>query len=423
MMQSTETLAVIVAKGQISDSAMANITLHPPFASIEVIEIEQGNTPADDLNSGIDRAIELNASWMFFMAPGEDMNPNAISFLSLALDGYDALWGGIALVDDAGTSELAKKSQFSSSDMVGNFHMALQWWVGKSHFVRTDVANKSRFDRNAGNAWYADYLVRMWESARCLKSAQALTSTQSELPKLSDDDRDYLAAHLRDHPKYINFQYRSHQIYFPYTGRNPTLERLQLRGLFYEQSDLEALIPHVKPGAICVDVGANTGNHTIFFDKILRASKVIPLEPNPDTIEILKDVIEKNNLTAVDASKLGVGVGRTEGRFELNVGLRGYLGTARLEPEQSGSIRVLPLDLLIDDDVDFMKIDVEMMEIDVLEGARALISRCQPVLLIEVQDENCAALFVTLNNLDYCVVNVFPDQGYANYLALPKNKD
>ena len=64
-----------------------------------------------------------------------------------------------------------------------------------------------------------------------------------------------------------------------------------------------------------------------------------------------------------------------------------------------------------------------MMEIDVIEGARALITRCQPVLLIEAQDENCVALFAILNNLDYRVENVFPDQGYANYLVLPNNKD
>jgi hypothetical protein len=33
------------------------------------------------------------------------------------------------------------------------------------------------------------------------------------------------------------------------------------------------------------------------------------------------------------------------------------------------------------------------------------------------------ALFAILNNLDYRVENVFPDQGYANYLVLPNNKD
>ena len=423
MMQSVDVLAVVVVKGQIAASAMANIALHSPFKTIEVIEIEQGATPADNQNLAVDRAIELDASWILFIAPGEHVNPGALAFLLPALDGYDALWGGIALTDGEGNSELATKSQFSSRDLVRNFHMALQWWIGKSHFVRTEVANLIRFDRNAGNVWYGDYLIRMWNAARCLKSAQPITSTKGDLPQVSEGDRDHLASYLRDYPTYMNVQYRSHQIYFPYTGRNPTLERVQLRGLFYEQSDLEALIPHVNPGAVCIDVGANTGNHTIFFEKVLGASKVIPIEPSPDTIVILNDVIEKNNLTSVDPSKLGIGVGRKEGRFDLKVGRRGYLGTARLEPRQAGTIRVLPLDLLIHDDVDFIKIDVEMMEIDVLEGAQALITRCQPVLLIEAQDENCVALFAILNNLDYRVENVFPDQGYANYLALPNNKD
>ena len=90
MMQSADVLAVVVSKGQIAASAMANISLHSPFKTIEVIEIEQGATPADDQNLAVDRAIELYASWILFIAPGEHVNPDALAFLLPALDGGSA---------------------------------------------------------------------------------------------------------------------------------------------------------------------------------------------------------------------------------------------------------------------------------------------------------------------------------------------
>lgn len=426
----SEVLAIIIPVGTSSPaekarclSAAEAVALLPPFARIENIEISSGTGPAMQRNAGIDQAVALGASWILFVEPDEQLNSNALSFALPALEAYDGLWGGIHLRDEDGCLKIAKKSLFCASDSPRNFHMALQWWVGKSHFVRTKSADKVRFDEAAGDAWYADYLIRMWDAARCLKTAQPITARLGGLLEVTQPDLEYLVANLDKEPRYISFQYQTHDIHLAYSGRNPALERVQLRGLFYEQSDLECLARYVKPGAVYVDVGANTGNHTVFFAKVLEASKVIPIEPNPETSAILLRVIEKNGLTAVDTSKLGIGVGRTAANCKLVTGRRGHLGTVRLEPAEAGeagSISVQPLDTLIDVPVDMMKIDVEGMEIDVLEGARTLIANCRPVLLVEAQDENIPALLAILDELGYRIECVFPDQGYANYLVLPK---
>jgi len=425
----SETLAVVIAHGHASAAdlrrargAVKAISAEGGFERIEVIEVTEGDGPANQRNRGIDRARELAASWILFVEPDELAHPDVLSFLAPARHAYDGLWGGMALIDGQGRAQIAKQSQMSGSDIVRHFHMVLHWWVGKSHFVRTETAAQIRFDPAKGDAWYSDYLVRIWESARCLKSAQPLTSRVEELPPLSAADRAYLLESLRLTPRSFTCRYQSESIRFAYTGRNPTLERVQLRGLFYELSDLERLAAHVKSAAVCVDVGANTGNHTLFFAKILGASMVIPIEPNPDSVTVLKQVVAWNRLAGVDTSRLGIGVGREAGQFSLEVGRRGYLGTAQLTPSPQGSISVVPLDTLITEDIDLLKIDVEMMEIDVLEGARQLILRCQPVLLVEAQDENIRALLAILENLGYRIEDVFPDQGYANYLALPKQE-
>jgi len=139
---------------------------------------------------------------------------------------------------------------------------------------------------------------------------------------------------------------------------------------------------------------------------------------------VLKQVFAWNGLTQIDPARLGFGVGREAGQFSLQVGRRGYLGTAHLTPGGTGGISVLPLDSLIgeDEQIDLLKIDVERMELEVLEGARGVIARCQPVLLIEAQDDNISTSLAILENLGYRIEHVFPDQGYANYLALPIQK-
>lgn len=429
-MQSNGSLAVVIAQREEAADACEravksarNLQSNATISHIEIIIMrDPGAVAADLYNAAVDRAAEHGAAWIFFLKPDECIEPDALDYLSPALAAYEGLWGGINLTNTHGETAIAKQSQMSSSDVVRNYHMALSWWIGKSHFVRTDVALQNRFDPSKGEAWYADYLTRIWGSAKCLKSAQALTSRVGELPALSIVERDFLLVDLEANPKFFTFQYQSQQIKFPYTGRNPTLERVQLRGLFYEQSDLEVLFEHIKPGAVCVDVGANTGNHTVFFAKVLNASKVIPIEPNPDTVRILERSIAANELANVDCSKLGIGVGKEAGQFDLVVGRRGYLGTARLSPSTEGTIPVQALDDLIAEPVDLIKIDVEMMEIEVINGARQIINRDQPILLIEAQDENIAALLAILDDLSYRIKNIFPDQGYANYLALPRTK-
>lgn len=428
-MRAGDNLAVVIPRGEASDAqisravAAANALVPAdPINRIDVIEVSSDEGPAEARNIGIDRALALNASWICFADPDEVLHEQALAYLAPVIEGYDGLWGGFEVKEASDEFHVFPQSQMGSSDVVRNYHMALHWWIGKSHFIRTDVADRVRFSPDAGDVWYGDYLVRLWETAKCLKTAQPLTWGDEESVGLSPPNRELLLDSLRTNPRFSSFQYKDQQIHLAYTGRNPTIERVQMRGLFYEQPDLECIADYVKSGSVCVDVGANTGNHTVFFEKILTASKVIPIEPNPETISILRQVIEKNHLTTVDTSCLGFGVGKEAGFFDIKTGRRGYLGTAQLKPNQNGEIPVKPLDELITGHVDLLKIDVERMEVEVIEGARDLILRCLPVLLIEVQDENILSLLAILENLGYRVEKVLPDQGYANYVALPRNE-
>src|SRR6185369_12155757 len=72
-------------------------------------------------------------------------------------------------------------------------------------------------------------------------------------------------------------------------------------------------------------------------------------------------------------------------------------GLASLEARDDPSARIVSahvpiarLDAVIDQDVAFVKIDVEGHELNVLNGAVELLDRCQPVFLVEAEDRHRA---------------------------------
>jgi Methyltransferase FkbM domain len=73
------------------------------------------------------------------------------------------------------------------------------------------------------------------------------------------------------------------------------------------------------------------------------------------------------------------------------------------------------LDDLIDGPVDFIKIDVEGMEMAVLEGAAGLVARNRPDIYIEVVDEGVAEFMDWTDRNRYHIEKLFPDKTHCNY--------
>ena len=86
-------------------------------------------------------------------------------------------------------------------------------------------------------------------------------------------------------------------------------------------------------------------------------------------------------------------------------------------------IEVASLDDLIEGPVDFIKIDVEAMELDVLMGARTIVDRDRPIIFIEVRDDNIPQFLKLIETLGYRIDRIFPDQSYANYFISPLGRE
>ncbi|WP_238987513.1 FkbM family methyltransferase [Roseovarius dicentrarchi] len=164
------------------------------------------------------------------------------------------------------------------------------------------------------------------------------------------------------------------------------------KGTFFEAEELESLKRYVKDDAHVIDIGANVGNHALFFATRMHAARVLVIEPTPLALAPLMANVLINHLEGViDLSLLGVGL---SDRSQAGFGMKRHdrnLGATKMF-EGKGDIDVhAGDDLLGSETPDLIKIDVEGMEMKVLSGLRQTIATHRPVILIEVDESNATA--------------------------------
>ena len=177
---------------------------------------------------------------------------------------------------------------------------------------------------------------------------------------------------------------------------------------FYEHELLDwLLVVSIQKGSF-IDVGANIGNHTLFFSKIMER-KCYSFEPNSTAYNILEENIKINKLeTKVNSFK--VALGSTIGKASIVNMSDNNLGATTLAYQHDGDIDVKTLDLLIpkNEPIALLKIDVEGFEFDVLEGAKKTIQKNTPMLLIECMNKIIINKTIEyLKELDYEPITLF----------------
>ena len=205
-----------------------------------------------------------------------------------------------------------------------------------------------------------------------------------------------------------------------------SIQRYHMQGEFYEIEEMNLMSRYLKPTDSYLDIGSNIGNHLLFIGKILGLRNLVAIEPNPLAIAILKTNIRLNQLDdCVDLSCLGFGLSDEPGQAVLEVP-RNNLGGATMVSLQADSPEQNPISIRVGDEVfperhfDFIKMDVEGMELKCLAGLRGLIERCQPIMFIEVDDENAEAFKKWCTDNAYKVEETYRRYPVnENYLIVP----
>lgn len=214
----------------------------------------------------------------------------------------------------------------------------------------------------------------------------------------------------------------------------------------YVNGESEIFKKFLQPGMFVMDIGANIGVHTVTMAKLVGATgAVIAFEPQRVIHQMLGGNIQLNGLKNVDAKRMALG--NEEGSIpvmELDPDKENNFGGLQLSKFSSRGedIPLHSLDALgydtIQGQIQFMKIDVEEMEQDVIEGARKTIAVSQPVMYVENNGgDKAESLLDCINSLDYACFwhrpmlfnkdnffgvteDIFPKIASYNMLSVPK---
>jgi FkbM family methyltransferase len=139
----------------------------------------------------------------------------------------------------------------------------------------------------------------------------------------------------------------------------------------------QKVLAYAKAKRHMVDVGGNVGRWSVDFAK--HFATVSAFEPAPYHIECF----EKNCASYSNIKLYPYGLSNTNKKGNLEVAVEQHLGSTRVIPSENGKIELKTLDEHNFEDVDVLKVDVEGLEIDVLQGAEKTIAKCKPIIVIE----------------------------------------
>ncbi len=172
----------------------------------------------------------------------------------------------------------------------------------------------------------------------------------------------------------------------------------------------------VKNDSVVVDVGAYIGVYAIYLAK--RVSKVIAFEPHPKTFEMLDKSIKLNQLHNVLVFKKTVDDSKKKVSYRLSVSPM-LSGIALPVDKLYSTIETESIDLdtalAMESRVDWLIIDVESFEVNVLNGAKTILRKYSPKIIIEVHPHNIDKVKEILTNANerYIITHLYGAYYYA----------
>jgi FkbM family methyltransferase len=177
----------------------------------------------------------------------------------------------------------------------------------------------------------------------------------------------------------------------------------------YVESELCGLRALIRPGSVCIDVGSAAGLYTAVLARLAGpAGLVHSIEPLPFAHLLWARAVKARRAVNVRHHTLALGTETGSetmsvpvGRYGLVTG-RSFLAARAGGPDPNaefdGQVPVtVPVDTLDNlcareevSHLDFMKIDVEGAELQILEGGKRVIGTHRPVILVEIEARHTA---------------------------------
>ncbi|TWP22895.1 FkbM family methyltransferase [Apibacter muscae] len=198
--------------------------------------------------------------------------------------------------------------------------------------------------------------------------------------------------------KLIEFTYK----YLPYLYKKRFFKKLNhLTKINIEERNVEYeflyLSEYLKPNNVFFDVGSNVGSYLYYVEKIIGSNHIYGFEPNPYLFKRTKHLFPSVHLEHLAlCNTQGTLTFKVPSINNEEISTRGTLKTEYVEDnETSFKLLGVPADTLDNyvnknhiKKIDFLKIDVEGAEMDVIAGGINAIQKFKPILIVEVEERH-----------------------------------
>jgi len=201
----------------------------------------------------------------------------------------------------------------------------------------------------------------------------------------------------------------------------------------WELDFADTLYRYIEPGWICYDIGGYKGYYAGIM-ALKGAAEVFVFEPMPANAEKIKKLIALNSNLPIQLKEYAVS--DTCGKVSFKLMPEETMGKLEKSSFQENEKEVsqlvvdcITIDYLVNKGFpspDFIKIDVEGAEEFVLKGAKDLLGKMKPVLMIEIHSKEIGFRCLSLLKEFYTSVTVFetgrvPEFGFpeiCHFIAL-----
>jgi FkbM family methyltransferase len=182
------------------------------------------------------------------------------------------------------------------------------------------------------------------------------------------------------------------------------------------EDEIKFLRTFIKPGMRVIDIGANYGLYTLTFAKIIgEQGRVWAFEPTATTSACLQQSISENNFNNIEliqaglSDRIGQAIFFTDPNSELN-----SLSKESVSGNSHETISLLTLDHCAKKynwgDIDFIKLDAEGEESNIVEKGEEFLSSASPLIMFELMHGE---------KVNAHLINHFTNLGYESYRLIP----
>lgn len=170
-----------------------------------------------------------------------------------------------------------------------------------------------------------------------------------------------------------------------YVDKHDSLRLKQNNGI-YEEQETKLFRRLLKSDSIFVDVGAHIGYYSDIASEIIKDGWIYAFEPWPENFKLLKKNVKKKfPSTLLSFCNAAVGSeGKTDFMYECKTNTGDHQAyESKIDKRESIETKFLRLDsALSTNKIDFLKIDTQGFEVEVLKGAKELIENSPDINIL-----------------------------------------